>query len=50
MDSKDTQLEAIANYLREHLPVPMLLPLMMKLQLLGLTDRRLANCRAAKRR
>jgi hypothetical protein len=38
MNSKDTQLETIADYLREHLPVPMMLPLMMKLQLLRLTD------------
>jgi hypothetical protein len=38
MNRKDTQLETIADYLREHLPVPMMLPLMMKLQLLRLTD------------
>jgi hypothetical protein len=38
MNSKDTQLEAVATYLREHLPVPMMLPLLMKLQLLRLTD------------
>jgi hypothetical protein len=38
MNSNDTQLETIANYLREHLPVPMMLPLLMKLHLLRLTD------------
>jgi hypothetical protein len=38
MSTTDTQLEAVATYLREHLPVPMMLPLLMKLQLLRLTD------------
>lgn len=38
MSTTDSQLEAVAANLREHLPVPMMLPLMMKLQLLRLMD------------
>jgi hypothetical protein len=38
MSTTDTQLKAVADYLRETLPVPMMLPLAIKLQLLRLTE------------
>jgi hypothetical protein len=38
MSAKETEIEAVAEYLREQLPVPMMLPLLMKLLLLRLTD------------
>ena len=38
MSTHDTQMDAIADYVREQIPVPIMLPLLMKLLLLRLTD------------
>jgi hypothetical protein len=38
MSRHDTQINAIADHLREQLPVPMMLPVLMKLLLLRLMD------------
>lgn len=38
MSTHETQTDALAGYLREQLPVPMMLPLLMKLLLLRLME------------